>query len=44
MSEVDCTGVCGGDAAFAHADREIPTDITIVGLVDSITTTSETNK
>ena len=36
--------VSGGDAAFAHADREIPTDITIVGLVDSITTTSETNK
>jgi len=35
--------VSGGDAAFAHANREIPTDITIVGLVDSITITSETN-
>ena len=36
--------VSGGDAAFAHTDREIPTDITIVGLVDSITMTSKTNK
>ena len=36
--------VSGGDAAFAHADREIPTDITIVGLVDSITMTPATNK
>ena len=36
--------VSGGDAAFAHADREIPTDIAIVGLVDSITMTPETNE
>ena len=36
--------VSGGDAAFAHTDREIPTDITIVGLVDSITMTSKINK
>ena len=33
--------VTGGDAAFASAERAMPVDVAMVGIVDSITVTEE---
>lgn len=33
--------VTGGDAAFVSADRAMPVDVAVVGIVDSITVTEE---
>ena len=34
--------VTGGDAAFVSAERAMPVDVAVVGIVDSITITAET--
>ena len=31
----------GGDASFTHPDREMPTDVAIVGLVDTVSLIDE---
>lgn len=33
--------VTGGDAAFVSAERAMPVDVAVVGIVDSITVTEE---
>ena len=33
--------VTGGDAAFVSAERAMPVDVAVVGIVDSITVTGE---
>lgn len=33
--------VTGGDAAFVSAEREMPVDVAVVGIVDSITLTQK---
>ena len=33
--------VTGGDAAFVSAERAMPVDVAVVGIVDSITVTKE---
>ena len=33
--------VNGGDASFTHSDREMPTDVAIVGLVDTVSLIDE---
>ena len=33
--------VTGGDAAFVSAERAMPVDVAVVGIVDSITVTQE---
>ena len=34
--------VTGGDAAFVSAERAVPVDVAVVGIVDSITVTEDT--